>query len=532
MNAGKCYLAEDAYFEPLFNHWYAWPYLLAPASAARHLVFTHRRIMTSFVNNYQLHILAASESALTGAEFLNCTEEQVKDVRALIEKIDAKCADLINLANAITELDERLRAHTSGESLENLYPKVPEALRGYVELCFDMEHHASFRLIEPLLYKSKYYNKSLQSASFGLLRHDGSRPFVLSTPRFADENHVHVEVDFNAPFLDALFRARESPLTVSEADRLFGEQTVTGGLPYKALFTEKKPAHPFEPVSEGVRLRYIGHAGFLVETRDVSIAIDPVIANRCDRFANEVISFSELPARIDYVFLTHNHQDHVNFETLLQLRYKIGTIVVPKNNGGALVDPSLRAMLKQLNFNVIEIDELEEIPVPGGRIVSIPFLGEHGDLSIRSKSAWLVEILGKKVFFGADSSNPDTRLYENMSELLSDMDIFCIGMECVGAPYTWLYGALHTRPVTKAIKNSRRLNGSDATQAFAIVNVLRPKQVYIYALGMEPWYRYFMGINYSENSKQIVEVKKMLNCCESLGVPAESLYGKRTLVLA
>jgi hypothetical protein len=148
---------------------------------------------------------------------------------------------------------------------------------------------------------------------------------------------------------------------------------------------------------------------------------------------------------------------------------------------------------------------------------------------VRSKNAWLVEVAGKRVFFGADSSNPDIRMYENLGALMRGIDVFCIGMECVGAPFTWLYGALCTRTVSKAIMNSRRLNGSDSRQAFDIVNLVRPRHVYIYALGMEPWYKYFIGIDYSGASKQITESRRMIELCAGIGIGAESLYGKKTI---
>lgn len=38
---------------------------------------------------------------------------------------------------------------------------------------------------------------------------------------------------------------------------------------------------------------------------------------------------SDLPERIDYVVLTHNHADHVLIETLLALRFRVDTIVMP-----------------------------------------------------------------------------------------------------------------------------------------------------------------------------------------------------------
>jgi L-ascorbate metabolism protein UlaG (beta-lactamase superfamily) len=202
---------------------------------------------------------------------------------------------------------------------------------------------------------------------------------------------------------------------------------------------------------------------------------------------------------------------------------------VPKNNGSSLADPSMRLLLQQLGFVVYELDELDEVCVPRGRIVALPFLGEHGDLNIRSKCAWYLELDGRKFFFGADSSNPDVRLYEHLGALFGDIDVLSIGMECVGAPYTWLYGALHSKAVSKNIKNSRRLNGSDARQAFPLVRAFGARQVLIYALGIEPWYKYFMGIEYDANSRQILESNRMIDACRQIGVPAEALYGKKTL---
>ncbi|MHB1059242.1 MAG: MBL fold metallo-hydrolase [Rhodanobacter sp.] len=525
------YLREDVYFEPLVNQWYAWPYLLPPVTGARHMVNTHRRIMASFVKNYRLHIMAVQQPGMAGGEFLDCNENQVADIKALVDRIDTDHADLVELSDAVRELDELLRAHTSGESIEYLYERIPAPLRGYVELFMDMENHPTYRLIESLLYKSKYYRPSLQSVSFGLLDRVGQRPFVLSTPRLPDENSAQLRVDYNHPLLDELFRSREHGISSERLDQLTHGLVMEGGLPFQELFTDRPPSRSHHPVQHGVRLQYVGHAGFLLESADVSVLVDPVIASRGSSFAEEVISFSELPPKIDYVCITHSHQDHTNIESLLQLRHRIGTVLVPRNNGGGLADPSLRLLLQQFGFRVLEMDDMDEMPVEGGRIVSLPFLGEHGDLNIRSKTAWFFELQGKRIFMGADSSNLDPHLYQHIAAQVGELDVMAIGMECVGAPYTWLYGALHTRMVTKKIKESRRLNGSDFEKAFRIADIFKPTQVYLYALGLEPWYKYFMGLDYDENSVQIVETQKMLDACWERGIPAERLYGKKTLAL-
>jgi len=532
MGEGRWYLKEDVYFEPLFNHWYAWPYLLQPATAARHTANTHLRIMKAFVNNYRLHIMANKERDLAGSEYLDCREDQVPAIKALVAELETNCTPLLKLSQAINELEDLLRGHTSGESIEPLYGAVPLPLKGLVELFMDGNHHASYRFIEPLLYRSGYLQKELQSLSFGLLSRVEQRPFVFSTPRLPDENHVQVAIDFNHPKVDRLFAARETPLSDNELETLTAALPSKGGLTLSDLFTQQAPKYRHVRVEDGVRVSYLGHAGFLLESPWLTIMVDPVIPSRSERDGAQLISFSELPPSIDYICLTHSHQDHVNIETLLQLRYKTNKVLVPKNNGGGLFDPSLKLMLQNLQFDVMEAEDLEEFQVTGGRIVAMPFLGEHGDLHIRSKTAWYFELHGRKFFFGADSCNLDSGLYGKLSAWYNDFDILAVGMECVGAPYTWLYGALTTRTVAKNIKNSRRLNGSDFEKAFPMVLAFNPKRVFVYALGLEPWYKYFCGLEYDDDSKQIVESGKMVEACRQKGIDAECMYGRRTIEFA
>src|SRR6478609_1532164 len=84
-----------------------------------------------------------------------------------------------------------------------------------------------------------------------------------------------------------------------------------------------------------------------------------------------------LPEQIDYVLITHNHQDHVLFETLLQIRHKVKNILVPRSGVGNLQDPSLKLLLERCGFkNVIEIAEMEEIHCNGVQITGLPCLGE------------------------------------------------------------------------------------------------------------------------------------------------------------
>lgn len=527
------YLREDVYIDPLVNQWYAWPNLIAPVTYAMYMTKTHKRLMNSFVNNYELHIIANQDAGMAGGgEFVDCTREQVDDVRRLIDKFETRHGLCRELCEAVGQLDALLRGHTSGESIEPLYAQVPELLKGYVELFMDLYHQPSYRLIEGLLYQSRYYLPEIQSVSFGLLSAERARPFVLSTPRLPGPDNLQLRAPFASPLWDRIFRSRTEPVSAEEAGAMFEGVPSEGALDWRTLFTTEAPARRHQAPGPGVRLAYVGHAGFLAQSGACSVLIDPVIANRTAANAEQVISYTELPEHIDYLCLTHNHSDHVNIESLLQIRHRVGQVLVPKNNGGTLADPSLKLILTRLGFKVREVDDMEETALPCGRILSIPFLGEHGDLNIRSKTAWLLEMDGKKIYAGADSSNLEPRMYQHIEALVGELDVLAIGMECVGAPYTWLYGALTTTTVARNIKESRRLNGSDFGKAAQMVATFRPRQVLIYALGMESWYGYFMGVDYSDESQQIIQSGRMVEHCNGLGIPVERLCGKQTWQLA
>ena len=80
-------------------------------------------------------------------------------------------------------------------------------------------------------------------------------------------------------------------------------------------------------------------------------------------------------------------------------------------------------------------------------------------------------------------------------------------MECAGAPLTWLYQALLTRPVTKKMSDSRTLSGSNAEQAGAIVTELGASEAYVYAMGEENWLvGHVMATSYSEDSYQLKQI--------------------------
>jgi L-ascorbate metabolism protein UlaG (beta-lactamase superfamily) len=70
---------------------------------------------------------------------------------------------------------------------------------------------------------------------------------------------------------------------------------------------------------EGIRLTWLGHASWLVQTAGISLLIDPVLSERISgiirRNVPPGVPVDRLP-RIDACLVTHNHYDHLDLPTL------------------------------------------------------------------------------------------------------------------------------------------------------------------------------------------------------------------------
>jgi hypothetical protein len=104
-------------------------------------------------------------------------------------------------------------------------------------------------------------------------------------------------------------------------------------------------------------------------------------------------------------------------------------------------------------------------------------------------------------------------------------------MECVGGPLSWLYGPLLTGSISRRDDQSRRFDGSNYVKAIDLVERVKPEQVYVYAMGHEPWLSFLTSINYTEESPQIIESNKLIEECKRRGLISERLLYHKEIIM-
>jgi hypothetical protein len=523
------FLRSNVQIEPLINYWHAHSLLIAPQTAAMLVTNSHLPIMQSYAQMPMAHVAALKNPDMVGGPFIDYGGQRVEEIRELKTETEEKVCGMVSFAKAIHVLFGLLRKQNGGP-LHLLYNEVPDAVKGYVELVYDLEHNPTFRFIEALLYKSEYYKPQVQSIALSVVN-DDNRQFIFSTPRLRQKNTLHLPISFSDQRIDKLVELKYKRSSFAEVVDVIQAEESSYELLKSLLTTEPPRMTNARPVDDQIRVKYFGHACVLIESQAVTILTDPLISYKYESDLPR-FTYEDLPSIIDFVVITHNHHDHIVIETLLQLRSRIKTIIVPRNNAGSLQDPSMRLVLQNIGFkNVIELDDMESLATANGSITAIPFFGEHCDLNIRSKATYCIQMCSESFLICADSNSMSPQVYENVHRVTGNIATIFLGLECTGAPMSWAYGSLFPRPIDRKLDQIRRSNGSNAKMAIELVKIFKPQRVFLYAMGLEPWLNYFMALQHGHREGSAEEIDKVILSCNQQSVYAETLFASKEFTL-
>jgi len=147
---------------------------------------------------------------------------------------------------------------------------------------------------------------------------------------------------------------------------------------------------------------HLGHAALLYRQRESVFLFDPWLL---PWFAESPLPslWGRLLPKPAAVFLTHDHDDHVDPRTLLHLP-KDTPVIIPSRRNRKQLYFDYRALLTELGFDhVVELAHGESWAFEGGAVVSVPFYGEDPcDLEL-PRNCYLISDRGYNVLVHADS---------------------------------------------------------------------------------------------------------------------------------
>jgi L-ascorbate metabolism protein UlaG (beta-lactamase superfamily) len=171
-----------------------------------------------------------------------------------------------------------------------------------------------------------------------------------------------------------------------------------------------------------VRLSFVGHASWLIQTSGLSIVIDPVWSDRASPFAfagpkrhnAPGIAFDALPP-IDIALVSHGHYDHLDVATLSKLNAKFSPrVITPLGNDATMrsADNAIRAEAFDWH-NRIELGNGVAVTLVPTRHWSARGLFD------RNKSLWasfVLETPAGKLYIVCDSGYGDGKHFRRVAE--------------------------------------------------------------------------------------------------------------------
>jgi len=155
-------------------------------------------------------------------------------------------------------------------------------------------------------------------------------------------------------------------------------------------------------------LVWFGHSSYFLQIDGKSILVDPVMSGHAAPFSfsvkafegTDVYSTDDIP-EIDYLIITHDHWDHLDYETLIQLKPKVKRVVTGLGVG---------EHLERWGYNgnsIFEMDWFEKTYFNNGFIFNAtPARHFSGRGFVHKKTLWASFVLQTpttKIFIGGDS---------------------------------------------------------------------------------------------------------------------------------
>ncbi|WP_083985139.1 MBL fold metallo-hydrolase [Geofilum rubicundum] len=223
-------------------------------------------------------------------------------------------------------------------------------------------------------------------------------------------------------------------------------------------------------------LIWFGHSSYFVQIDGMTILVDPVFSGSASPLpfgtksfkGTDIYTAEELPD-IDLLFISHDHYDHLDYETIKKLEPKVGKVICGLGVGAHFEHWGYD------NNNIIEGDWYEKVGLSNNFNVHFtPARHFSGRGFTRNKSLWVSFVLQtptKQIYIGGDSGYDSH--FKEIGEKFGDFDLVILE----NGQYDEYWPNIHLLP-NEILQTAKDLN------AKRILPVHSSK----FVLGNHPWY--------------------------------------------
>lgn len=179
--------------------------------------------------------------------------------------------------------------------------------------------------------------------------------------------------------------------------------------PGQSIEVEQLDSTALASYTSKTRVIWFGHSAFLLQMNGKNILIDPMFGDvpaphpmlGSRRFNEEKpISIEQLP-NIDAVLISHNHYDHLDYESIKKLRHKVSHFYTPLGLGNHLLAWGIS------EEKITELDWWDSVSFQDLTFTSAPAQHFSGrGLTDRDKTlwcSWVIQSDTENIFFSGDS---------------------------------------------------------------------------------------------------------------------------------
>lgn len=231
---------------------------------------------------------------------------------------------------------------------------------------------------------------------------------------------------------------------------MFFTTKVENGRPKSDIKVQKLDSAQVSNYNNTARLIWYGHSAFLLQIDNKNILLDPMFGKVAapleilgeNRFNRELpLEIEKLP-QIDAIIFSHDHYDHLDYESVMKLKAKTNHFFVPLGVGVHLEAWDIP------KEKITELDWWQETDYKDLKLVCTPsqhFSGRKMDNRMSTLwSSWIIQSKNENIYFSGDSGYATH--FKEIGEKYGPFDIAL--MEC--GQYNKMWSDIHMMPEESA----------------------------------------------------------------------------------